>query len=90
MSKSDFTPKSSSDEVKKKMVKIGLKPAHEPPVQCFQHKKVPIYLILTTFGGEITFGHITRWLGADFEETHFFWDALYMSYHRVVQSEGST
>ena len=52
--------------------KKDLKPAQEPPVQSFQHKKVPIYLILTTFWGEITFGHITWWLGADFEETHFF------------------
>ena len=29
-------------------------------------------LILTTFWDEITFGHIKWWLGADFEETHFF------------------
>ena len=29
--------------------KMGLKPAKGRPVQCFQHK-VPIYLILTTFG----------------------------------------
>ena len=48
--------------------KKDLKPAQEPPVQSFQHKKVPIILILATFGG----GHITSWLGADFEETHFF------------------
>ena len=53
-------------------------PSQEPPVQSFQHKKGPIHLILTTFWGEITFGQITQWLGAYFEEIHFFWDALYM------------
>ena len=40
--------------------KMGLKPAQEPPVQIFQHKKVPIWLILTTFWNEVIFGHITR------------------------------
>ena len=42
----------------------------------FQHKKGPICLILTTFWDEITFGYITRGLGADFEETHFFIEFL--------------
>ena len=51
---------------------MGLKPGQGRPVQCFQHKKSLIYLILTTFWDEITFGHFTRWLSADFEETHFF------------------
>ena len=35
-------------------------------------QKVPIYLISTTFGDEITFEHITRRQGADFDKTHFF------------------
>ena len=40
---------------------MGLKPGQGRPVQCFQHKKSLIYLILTTFGDEITFGHIAQW-----------------------------
>ena len=40
--------------------KMGLKPGQGRPVQCFQHKKSLIYLILTTFGDEITFGHIAQ------------------------------
>ena len=52
------------------------KPAQEPPVQSFQQNKIPIYLISTTFWDEITYKHITQWLDADFEETHFFRDAL--------------
>ena len=46
--------------------------AQGAPVQSFQHKKAHICLILITFWDEITFGYITRWLGADFKETHFF------------------
>ena len=30
------------------------------------------HFVLTTFWDEITFGHITQWLGADFDKTHFF------------------
>ena len=53
--------------------KMGLKPAQEPPVKSFQHKKkVWICFILPHFWDETTFEHIKRWLGADFEETHFF------------------
>ena len=51
---------------------MGLKPAQEPPSAKLSRQKVPICLILTTFWDEITFGHIKQWLGADFEETHFF------------------
>ena len=39
--------------------KMGLKPAHEPPVKSFQHKQVPTCLILTNFWYDITSGHIT-------------------------------
>ena len=52
--------------------KIGLQPAHEPPVKNFQYKQVTICLILTNFWYKITFGHLLRWLVTDFEETHFF------------------
>ena len=40
--------------------KMGLKPAQEPPVQSFPHRKVPICLILTTFWDKTTFGLIIR------------------------------
>ena len=35
--------------------KLGLNHVQEPVVQSYQHKKSFVYLMLTTFGNEITF-----------------------------------
>ena len=63
-----------------------LKPAPEPPVQRFQHNKISTYFISTTFSDEINFEHITRWLGADFEETHFFSDTPYRTFCTSIET----